>query len=320
MLRLQSDSILVTDSNVFHFWKNSLKRFATVEVEPGESSKSIEVYEKVLCSLIEIGATRETTLVAFGGGVVGDLTGFVAATYMRGVPFVQIPSSLLAMVDSSVGGKVGIDMDSAKNLVGAFKPPSAVYVCPELLNTLPDREFTNGVAEIVKAAFIADQDLLRIVAREKLTKNVSNLEDVIRRSIEIKSAIVESDEFETSGIRATLNFGHTIGHALEQALGYHGILHGEAIAVGMAVETQLGEKLGITPHGLADQVIEILTLQGLPSDLPPEVDPEQILPAMRLDKKRSGSGLAFSLLIGLGECKLVTGISESNVMELLQGK
>src|SRR5205807_1069483 len=194
-----------------------------------------------------------TTIIAFGGGVIGDLAGLVAALYMRGVPYVQIPTTLLAQVDSSIGGKVAVDLAAGKNLAGAFYPPKEVLIPLDALRTLDKRQFRNGMAEVWKYAFIADKDLLGTLKAKvpNCSNNVNNLKGIVQRCIEIKKGAVEADEFETSGARAVLNFGHTVGHAIESATGYSGIFHGEAISIGMVAESYLGEELGVTEAGTA---------------------------------------------------------------------
>lgn len=286
-------------------------------VEPGEGSKTLEVYSAALEWLAMKGATRQATIVALGGGVVGDLAGFVAATYMRGVRLIQVPTTLLAMVDSSVGGKVGLDLPQGKNLVGAFYPPQRVCVPLDTLDTLPDRELTNGAAEVVKYGFILDATLLDAIGGRQVRPGHPRLEEIVRRCIALKAQVVEQDEHETSGLRAILNYGHTIGHAIEAVLGYQHLLHGEAVSIGMAFEAALGERLGITPTGAARTVSDALARQGLPVSLPPGLDRGALLAAMRRDKKATHQGLAFALLTGVGACKLVTEVGESEVLAVL---
>lgn len=288
---------VITDRNVRGaldpYWPN----LPTHVVTPGEASKSIRSLGEALEWLAEKGVRRSDRIAAIGGGVVGDLAGFVAATYLRGIEFIQVPTSLLAMVDSSVGGKVGVDLEAGKNLAGAFHAPAEVMVPLDALETLPARHKRNGMAEVWKAGLIADASLLPVIEREGANQAV------ISRAIEIKKEIVEADEFETTGLRAILNYGHTLGHAIEAALGYEELLHGEAIAIGMVWEAELGEAIGITPAGVSASVRELLRIAGLPVDLP-ALDPEELIRFMRRDKKRTGDRLAFSLLTRIGECKL----------------
>jgi len=306
--QLPANAWIITDSNVHRHY--TVDR-PTLVLTPGEATKSPEHYLDAVNWLVESGATRHDPVVALGGGVIGDLAGFAAATAFRGMPFIQIPTSLLAMVDSSVGGKVGIDLPTGKNLLGAFKAPESVWICPDALHTLPKNHVKNGLAEVLKYGFILDPEIL------DHGELMQPGQDLIRRCIELKQAVVEDDEFETTGRRAVLNFGHTIGHAIEHAQEYAGLLHGEAISVGMVYETCLGENLGISPKGLAETIKTTLEHHGLPTELPRNVTPSQLIASMRTDKKRSGPHLAFSLLLGLGTCKLFTDVLESDVLAVL---
>lgn len=313
--RLPDDAYVITDSNVSRFWGTRVSR-PTLVVQAGEGSKSMETYARALEWLAESGARRGSTVVALGGGVVGDLAGFVAATYMRGIGLIQIPTSLLAMVDSSVGGKVAIDLARGKNLVGAFYPPHSVPLCLECLGTLPDEQFNNGCAEVWKYGAILDWSLFEQLEEAPLRAHDGRLREIVETCIRLKAQIVEQDEFETTGLRAVLNFGHTIGHALETLSGY-ALLHGEAVAIGMVAESRIGQRLGITPKGLAKRLEYGLASQGLPTKIG-DVDPRAIVDAMRLDKKAGPEGLGFALLTGYGSCKLNPSVSEAIVLECLQ--
>ena len=312
-----SEPFVITDENVFRSWGDALGGLRHIVIPPGEGSKSLDRYAEVLRWLADSGARRSETIVAFGGGVVGDLAGFAAASYMRGLRLVQIATTLLAMVDSSVGGKVGIDLPQGKNLVGAFYPPDRVSLCLETLSTLPEREFNNGAAEVWKYGAILDGDLLKSLEEKPLGLGDARLPEIVMRCVDLKRQVVEADEFETTGLRAVLNFGHTVGHAIEHATGYGEVLHGEAISMGMVVEANVGEKLGLTPNGAAERLARGLSSQGLPVKLP-EVEPATIVDAMRLDKKASRDGLAFALLTGYGSCKLVSNVPEPVVLECLR--
>lgn len=314
---LPPDCLFITDENLAAIYGEHLPKDRLIVVKAGETSKSITIYQQCLERLAELGATRRTAVVGFGGGVVGDLAGFVSATYMRGVPFIQIPTTLLAQVDSSVGGKVGIDLEAGKNLAGAFYPPKAVYVCVEVLQTLDKRQFDNGMAEVWKYGFIADRNLYARLSKNPLSPSSVELEETIERCLEIKAHVVEEDEFEENGLRAILNFGHTVGHAIEHICGYEGILHGEAIAIGMVAEAHLGENLHLTASGTTEAVRESLGSQGLPTEWNRDWDVQTSVQAMQRDKKRTGQGLAFSLLKEIGECKLVTGVSADAVVKVL---
>jgi 3-dehydroquinate synthase len=304
-------SAIVTDRNVRGALDMCWPSLPTYVLTPGEVSKSLRTYGEAIEWLAAQGLRRNDRLAVIGGGVVGDLGGFVAASYLRGIDYVQVPTSLLAMVDSSIGGKVGIDLAAGKNLAGAFHPPVEVLIPFDALETLPSRHRRNGLAEIWKYAFIADPMLAGRIESEGASQSV------VHRCIEIKQEIVEADEFETTGARATLNFGHTIGHAIEAALGYEELLHGEAISIGMVLESDLGEAIGATQSGVANAVRECLQAAGLPTKLP-DVPVDTLIEFMRRDKKRSTANLAFSLLTRIGECKLVTEVDEAAVRAVLE--
>lgn len=314
---LPTEAFVITDENVYAAHPALFEGRQCLVLPPGEHQKSLETYTRILHWLADIPARRDSTLVAFGGGVIGDLVGFAAASYMRGIRLLQVPTTLLAQVDSSVGGKVGIDLPAGKNLVGAFYPPHHVFIAPEVLRTLPPRQFTNGMAEVWKYGFIRDAAFVDNLEQSPTHAKSENLAQIIETCVRHKAEVVEADEFEQLGIRATLNFGHTIGHALEKLDGYAHILHGEAIAVGMVVEAELGQRLGVTTAGTRDRVEQCLRAQGLPTSHPLTREVEAMLAAMGADKKADRSGLAFSLLTEIGGCKLVRGVPESDVRALL---
>ncbi len=307
--QLPENAILVTDEHVAAAWPQFCAGRSTIVVHAGEQSKRLDTYERVLESLASAGADRSTTVVAWGGGVVGDLAGFVAGTYMRGVPLIQIPTSLLAMVDSSVGGKVGVDLAAGKNLVGAFVAPHHVYVATDFLKTLPEREFRAGMAEVVKYGFIMDAPLLDALD--------GDIGDVVARCIALKVQVVDEDPYETLGRRAILNFGHTVGHAIEHATGYGPVLHGEAVAMGMVAETRLAEDLGIAHSPLLPYLERVLTAHGLPTRLPDGLAARDLLGAMRRDKKAKAGRLGFSLVSEPGKCTLVPNVPEEAVLRAL---
>lgn len=307
--RLPSKAVIVTDDVVSKLVESDHRR---VTVPSGEASKSMSTYVDVVQQILSLGIDRNTIIVALGGGVVGDLAGFVAATILRGVTFLQVPTTLLAMVDSSIGGKVGVDTPQGKNLVGAFKPADQVLICPEFLDQLPARQLTNGMAEVWKYGFIGNAPEL-----EKLRGGQAPLTEIIFDCLDHKARVVEEDEFETSGLRATLNYGHTVGHAIEKVLGYETFLHGEAISIGMVVEARLGELIGLTEPGTAAQVAEDLASAGLPITWDGLRDTEPLIAAMRSDKKATGGNLAFSLLTRLGDCKLVRDVDQESVRAAL---
>ena len=309
--RIREEGVWLIDANVLKAWPQ-FAAFDPIVVPAGEASKSIDTYAYLLQELAKRGVRRDGRLIALGGGVIGDLVGFVASTYLRGIPFVQVPTTLLAMVDSSVGGKVGIDLPQGKNLVGAFWPPDKVILAVDFLRTLEPRQFTNGMAEAWKYAFIEDPQLA-----DELSSPAMHVESVISRCIAIKAKVVEEDEHDRTGRRAILNFGHTFGHAIEVANHYESYLHGEVISIGMVAEARLGERLGLTQPGTAEAIRHSLDAAGLPTTYD-RWQEQAIFEAMRLDKKNEGTGLAFSLVTELGRCKLVTGISEADVRGFLE--
>jgi len=283
----------------------------------GEPSKNLANYIGVLEEVADRRASRKTTLVAIGGGVTGDLVGFVAATYMRGVPFIQVPTTLLAMVDSSVGGKVGIDLPQGKNLAGSFYSPDRVLIPRDALNTLPERQVRNGMAEVWKYGFIMSEEFIKDLDAHPVQRADQVADWMISRCIEFKRDVVASDFRETTGARATLNFGHTIGHAIEKVLDYRDLLHGEAISIGMVREARLGEIVGFCPAGTAAEVESRMVKQGLPVSHPALAQTEELIAAMRTDKKSTGGKLAFSLISKLGACRLVPDVGEAEVRAVL---
>ena len=319
-------AMLVTDENVGPLWSEPILGFLAgkgldlreVRYPAGEVTKSIgplqELYDKFLAQ----GLRRDGWVVALGGGVVGDLAGFAAATYLRGVAWLQIPTSLLAMVDASVGGKVGIDYAGGKNLVGAFHQPRLVLTSPQCLTTLPDQEFGNGLAEAIKAAIIGDPDLFCLMQEQAAPiwkRDPSNLQELIARSVRVKARIVEEDERET-GKREVLNLGHTLGHAVEASSGLRAVRHGEAVAIGMVGATDLAYALGRCESDLADRVRSTLTRWGLPIACPPfQVD--AIWDAMSHDKKRRGRGLRWVLPSKVGQVEIVDGVDPEIVKATL---
>jgi 3-dehydroquinate synthase len=270
----------------------------SVVIPSGEEHKTREQWARITDALLAHGCARDTTIVALGGGVIGDLAGFVAATYMRGVPVVQIPTTLLAMVDASVGGKTAVDTPAGKNTVGAFHPPALVVIDPATLASLPARELRAGLAEVIKHGVIADDaELGRVsaVAPELLarTASPSAVESLIERSVRIKANVVATDERE-HGLRKVLNFGHTVGHGVEAASSYQ-LLHGEAIAIGMIAEARLAERLGVAEDGTSVAVERAVTMVGLPSRLPSSIAPERVVELMQSDKKRRRGTLEYAL-------------------------
>lgn len=278
-----------------------------VVIPAGEAHKSLDTLGRIWSGLLAAGVERRSTVLALGGGVVSDLAGFAAATFLRGVPWVVLPTSLLAMVDSSLGGKTGADLAQGKNLIGAFYPPRLVLADLSTLTTLPEGELRSGLAEVVKHAVVGDPALFRLCAAgwEAVNQDWTAL---VPRAMAVKIRIIEADPFE-EGQRAALNFGHTVGHALEQASAYR-MRHGEAIAIGMVGEARLAERLGLADPGLAASIAEVLHGLGLPSELPADLDRDAILGAMRVDKKRHKGRVGFALPRRIGEVQVGVAVDE----------
>jgi 3-dehydroquinate synthase len=315
------DCLVVTNETVEPLYLEALvadlqgKQVSAISLPDGEAYKTLETVEDILDTLVEHGANRDTTLVALGGGVVGDITGFAAACYMRGVDFVQVPTTLLAQVDSSVGGKTGVNHASGKNLIGAFHQPRAVLIDTDTLKTLPDREFRAGLAEVIKYGAIVDADFFAWLEGNidaLLAREAAALAVAIRRSCELKAEIVAEDERE-SGRRAILNFGHTFGHAIERCQGYGEWLHGEAVAAGMLMAARLGGG----DRAAADRLEGLLGRAGLPIQ-PPGVAPADMLAAMGMDKKVQGKRLRFVLLRELGDAFVTSDYDAARLDAVLE--
>jgi 3-dehydroquinate synthase len=312
---------VVTDSNVAPLHAAAVEESLRgsgfeplrVVVPAGESSKSFEQTERVCDAMIAAGLDRSSMVVALGGGVVGDLAGFVAAIYYRGVPCVQIPTTIVAQVDSSVGGKTGINAPGGKNLIGAFHQPRLVIADTDTLRTLPPREFHEGFAEILKHAAIRDPDML------DADDGLDGIAPLIARNVAIKAAIVAEDEFETRGLRALLNFGHTIGHGIENAAGYGRLLHGEAISLGLVAACRLSvEKSGL-PQDQADRLLAALRRHNLPLQLPDDISTGSILAALRKDKKFVSGAIRFVLLRALGDAFVSDAVGEADIDRAIEG-
>lgn len=304
-LALITDDAIATAVPAVH---TAAKWDAELVVPAGEQSKTRETWAQLTDQLLSLGFGRDSALVGIGGGVVGDLTGFVAATYHRGIPYILVPTTLLAMLDASVGGKTGVDTAQGKNLIGAFHPPAAVLADPALLETLPVRDYRAGLAEAVKHGLIADGKYfgwIGSVADRLLMRNSSALERLVHRSVEIKAAIVMEDEREM-GRRATLNAGHTVAHALEVLSGYT-LPHGEAVALGIIAECAIGEELGETEPGTAHAVSAMFTRLGIPIEAPFAIDPAAALEAMQRDKKNRAGRIHCAFVARVGETPSLTG-------------
>jgi len=281
----------------------------------GESYKTSHYWLQIIDRLVEIRATRDVTLLTLGGGVIGDLGGFAAASYMRGIRFIQVPTTLLAQVDASVGGKTGFNHPRGKNLVGAFHQPDAVLIDIDTLNTLPAREFSAGLAEVVKIAVIRDAGFLYWLEQhvnEINDRDPETLITMIRKSVANKATLVAKDERE-AGQRALLNFGHSFAHALETLTQYRRYLHGEAVSIGMMVAARLSEQRGICNSGLGDRLAALLLSFGLPLELPGSMDPRSILDAMKLDKKAVAGSSRLILVKSAGQGIIDSSSDEAQI-------
>jgi len=308
LTRSGSKVAVVTDSSVrvalSGFFDSALSELPILEIPSGETSKSIAQYERVLDFFASNGLDRGGVAVAVGGGVVGDLTGFAAASWLRGIRFIQIPTTLLSMVDSSVGGKTGINISAGKNLVGAFHQPIAVYEDLNLLASLPSRDFCAGMAEVMKYGMLADADLFDMLERQPLTDSRDErLGSVVERNCQTKADVVNADEKElsSSGGRALLNLGHTFGHAIENVAGYGEYLHGEAIAVGFVAAARLSADFGYIEQSDVERIIKVVKAHKLPDRLKSPLKLDALFSAMQKDKKVRSGKLRFVVLESIGQ-------------------
>ncbi|MDX1569046.1 MAG: 3-dehydroquinate synthase [Xanthomonadales bacterium] len=319
--------LVITDTNVAPHYLDPVmsglaRNAASLEamiLEPGEDRKTAESWLEVLDRLVAIRATRDALIIALGGGVIGDLCGFAAAAYMRGIDFIQVPTTLLAQVDASVGGKTAINHPEGKNLIGAFHQPVAVVIDVTTLQTLPEREYAAGLAETVKYGAIRDSGFfawLESHAAELADREPTALTEAIERSCRIKAEVVANDETE-QGQRAHLNFGHTFGHALETATGYRRFLHGEAVAVGMVLAARLSAKLRLTDDEAAGRLETLLARFGLPVRIPADLQAERLYDLMTLDKKNRAGEIRLILLEQLGKSVIRAGVGRSELLDIL---
>ncbi len=285
-----------------------------VTVPDGEQYKTLETVENILNECFEHKLDRKSMLIAFGGGVIGDMTGFTASLYQRGIDFVQIPTTLLSQVDASVGGKTGVNNKYGKNLIGAFYQPKAVYIDTAFLSTLPKREFAAGVAEIIKMAVMFDRDYFDFLKGADLSDE-TQLRETIRRSVELKAWVVNQDEKE-AGIRAVLNYGHTFGHVVENETGYTTYLHGEAVAIGMVMANALAVELGMMQAEEAEEVKALLERHGLPTTYDIK-DVDAFYEHFYLDKKSANNAIKFILPEGIGSHRIVKDLDEETVKRVL---
>jgi 3-dehydroquinate synthase len=319
-----SHLIVVSDSNVAPIYLDNLKqrlsasfdRVDSMVVPAGEPSKSVTQCDQLWQQMIQLKTDRKSAVVALGGGVVGDLAGFLAASFTRGLPFVQIPTSLLAQVDSSVGGKVGINLPQAKNMVGAFWQPRSVVIDPLVLNTLDEANYRAGMAEVIKYGAIMDEQFFQFLESsvEKINaRDPETLTKIIAQSCRCKAQVVEEDEHETTGRRAILNYGHTYGHAIEAVFGYGRFLHGEAIAIGMTCAARLARQLGMIDQDFCDRQTKLFLDVGLPVECPNEKH-DQLMEAMTRDKKVSGGKLKLILPTRMGHVELVDAPESKQIL------
>ena len=299
---------IITDENVDKYYGSEVKdeldkigyKTRKMVLAPGEKTKSFSTLPSIYNELLDFKLTRKELIITLGGGVIGDLGGFVASTFLRGVSFIQIPTSLLAQVDSSVGGKVAVDLEKGKNLVGSFYQPKAVFIDPDVLNTLPEKFYKDGMAEVIKYGCIKDRDFFYMLKSLKSREEVmNNIEDILYKCCYIKKSVVERDEKDL-GERMLLNFGHTLGHAIEKYYNFTGYSHGEAVAIGMYNISLKSEDEGITEKGVAEEIKEILINYDLPYKVDIK-DNNKIIDTISLDKKNIGNVLKVILLKSIGE-------------------
>jgi len=311
--------LVITDSNIRPLFGNklltSMKKAGLntnlISFKSGEQSKNLKIFEELITKAHDLKLDRKSAIIALGGGVVGDIAGFVAACYMRGINYIQIPTSLLAMVDSSIGGKVAVDLPTGKNTVGNFHQPGKVYIDVSLLKNLPEKELANGLSEIIKHALIQDRGLFSFIdknLKKILNKDESTLTKLIKRNCEIKARIVEKDERE-SGLRKLVNYGHTIGHALETLTNYKKYSHGEAIAIGMAVEGLIANKIKMLSKQDLTKQNKLIKKAGLETKVP-GINTNKLISELKKDKKVVGGKIEFVLLENIGQAKY--GINASN--------
>ncbi len=312
---------VVTDSNVGPLYAERVisslqtagKHPTLITVPAGEASKSLPMAERILDQMAAAGLDRKSMLVALGGGVIGDLAGFVASIYQRGIPFVQIPTTVLAQVDSSVGGKTGVNLTDAKNMVGSFHQPAHVLADIDTLSSLPKREWNEGFAEIIKHAAIRDASMFDAI--DDIAAGTGDLAELIRRNIAIKARVVEEDEFETKDVRALLNFGHTIGHAIEASAGYGTLLHGEAISIGLKAAAWLSmQQSGLCSEDY-QRICATLDAFHLPLRVPTGFDENDVLRRMMMDKKFVAGNIRFILLRSLGDAFVSRDITLAHIQQ-----
>jgi len=299
--------IVVTDENVAKFHLDRIVQTLgsdakSVIIPAGEEYKNLETVSHLWNSFLKNGLDRKSTVIALGGGVIGDLSGFAASTYMRGIQWIGVPTTLLSMVDASMGGKTGFDLPEGKNLIGSFYPPKLVLADPDLLLTLTERELVSGMAEVVKHGVISDPELFEL-CKQGMEWVKQNLEEIVKRAMAVKIKVIEEDPYER-GIRAALNLGHTVGHAVELVSQFE-LRHGEAIAIGLMAEAKYSARIGLAGKGLVEAIEETLSGLGLPIQIPDGMPREEIIRAMRVDKKKNAKEIRFALPVEIGRVELV---------------
>jgi 3-dehydroquinate synthase len=317
--------VLITDNNVKRLYGQEVmkalratgKKLFLFTLPVGERAKSLRIIERGYKFLLENNIDRKGLICALGGGVVGDAGGYIAATYLRGIDYIQLPTTLLAQVDSSIGGKVGVNFSGKKNMVGSFYQPRAVVGDVALLKSLPPAEMRNGMAEVIKYALAMDDGLFRILEQKENKLTTAELKDIVVRCCRLKAGIVEADERERSGQRAILNFGHTIGHALEAATRLRKLSHGEAVAIGMAAATRISEQLGMLERGNVPRIEKLLLKFSLPTSCQ-NVKPDELITAIRFDKKTTLGETGWVLLRGIGKGVTNQPVKEGVVRKVLR--
>ncbi len=321
-LTFNTNVVVVTNPTIARYHLETLlsnikaTKLNVVTIPDGEEYKTLETVETILNECFEHKLDRKSLLIAFGGGVIGDMTGFAASLYQRGIEFIQIPTTLLSQVDASVGGKTGVNTKYGKNLIGAFYQPKAVYIDPAFLQTLPPREFSAGIAEIVKMAVMFDKSYFEFLQKADF-KDTEIVKNVIQKSVELKAWVVNQDEKE-AGIRAVLNYGHTFGHVVENETNYSRYLHGEAVAIGMVMANALAVELGLFTQDEAAEVKTLLEKSSLPTTYVIK-NVDDFYEHFFLDKKSARGSITFILPQGMGNYKMVSDIDESTVKKVLRG-
>ena len=317
-LEIGNKCAIISDSNVAPLYASKVSeslannniKSELIVVDAGESSKSLESVEKICRTMIKTGHDRHVFVIALGGGVIGDLAGLVASVFYRGVPFIQIPTTIVSQVDSAVGGKTGVNTPEGKNLIGSFYHPKIVITDTLTLSSLPEREFNEGFAEVIKHAAIRDKSMFEDIMS---VEGYENLDELILRNVEIKARIVEQDEKELSGLRAHLNYGHTIGHAIETAGGYGKFLHGEAISLGLIAANKISSQKSNLLDSENEIIIKALKKFNLPTQLDDSVSTHSLIDIMKSDKKFKNGKIRFVILNKLGEAELSEDVSEDDI-------